>query len=75
MAITEYVTREGDRLDQIAYKIYGSCDAAIIWEIMRANYWLREDPPVLPAGRRLKLPIRPAVTENNTVKSSNILPY
>jgi phage tail protein X len=52
--LTEYITKEGDRWDTIAYAAYG--DASEIQRLIEANPTVPIDP-VLPAGVRLLVPI------------------
>lgn len=51
-----YQTREGDVLDQIAQREYGTTDA--VHDLLRANPRVSELPVRLPAGVRLVLPDR-----------------
>ena len=54
MSFTEYIVKEGDRWDTIAFKAYG--DATLINGIIEANT-ATVVSPVLVAGSRLKVPI------------------
>ena len=47
-----YTSQEGDRLDSVAYAIYG--DASYYWIIADANPGITLDP--LPSGLRLVIP-------------------
>jgi len=54
MAFTEYVVKQGDRWDTIAFKAYG--DASLIEGIIEANLSVVISP-VLEVGTRLVIPI------------------
>lgn len=54
MAFTEYIVKEGDRWDTIAFKAYG--DAALVNILIEANTAITVSP-VLQAGTRIKCPI------------------
>lgn len=51
-----YRTKNGDRLDNIAYEQYGRCSAVV--DILKANRGTRlsDQPELLPAGLLIKLP-------------------
>jgi phage tail protein X len=51
---TEYITKEGDRWDLIAYKFYA--DASLYEKIIQSNPAV-EITPILKSGIRLKIPI------------------
>ncbi|MET9119955.1 tail protein X [Streptomyces sp. NPDC004528] len=52
--VTEYIWREGDRVDLVAYRNYG--DAALWWRIADVNPQIM-DWTELPAGTRIRIPI------------------
>lgn len=54
MAFVEYIVKEGDRWDTIAFKAYG--DASLVNGIIEANV-ATVISPVLVAGSRLIIPI------------------
>ena len=54
MAFTEYVVKQGDRWDTIAFKAYG--DASLIAGLIEANVSVVISP-ILEAGTRLIVPI------------------
>lgn len=54
MTFTEYIVKEGDRWDTVAFKAYG--DASLVNTIVEANVSTTVSP-VLIAGSRLKIPI------------------
>lgn len=68
MAFVEYITKQGDRWDNIAFAAYG--DATLINGIIEANV-ATVISPVLVAGSRLIVPI----IEQGTIQlDSNLLP-
>ncbi|WP_067517822.1 tail protein X [Endozoicomonas ascidiicola] len=60
MATAQYLTREGDCLDLICLNYYHRTDSVTLQAVIRHNYWLREQPAILPAGLIIKLPNLPA---------------
>jgi phage tail protein X len=54
--MASYVTRARDMLDLIAWRHYGF-QAGTVEAILDANYGLAEQPPVLPAGLTIELPV------------------
>ena len=52
---TEHRTREGEMLDEICWRHYGS-SAGYVERVLEANYRLEEQPLVLPAGLIITLP-------------------
>lgn len=65
-----YLTKEGDTLDFIAYKYYGSTDNQQVEKILNANYKLSEYPAVLSEGILIELPdqTRTPTISNKKVK-------
>lgn len=59
-----YVTREGDMLDDIAWRHYGY-HAGTVEAILEANRDLSAHPPMLPAGLIITLPDMPAAAERS----------
>jgi len=55
MAFVEYIVKEGDRWDTVAFKAYG--DATLVNGIIEANV-ATVISPVLVAGSRLIIPIQ-----------------
>lgn len=53
----QYQTREGDRLDQICFKRYGSIAGQVVESVYAANPGLADYGPVLPAGLVITLPV------------------
>lgn len=68
MAFLEYITKEGDRWDIIAFKAYG--DATLINGLIEANK-ATVISAVLTAGTRLKVPI---LEESDIEINSELLP-
>lgn len=55
-----YVTKQGDMIDAIAYRAYGSEHGGTTEAILKANPGLCERAPVLPANVEIVLPDLPA---------------
>lgn len=53
--VLPYLVVDGDRLDLIAYRIYG--DPALFWRICDANLALQPEDLVANPGSRLSIPI------------------
>jgi phage tail protein X len=53
---TRYDTREGDTVDYIAWRHYGTADASAPLQVLQANPGLADRGPVLPAGVTITLP-------------------
>ncbi|QTI81505.1 tail protein X (plasmid) [Roseomonas marmotae] len=53
---TIYKTKEGDVLDAVAFKFYGSTDHRVVEQILEANRGLADYGEELPAGLEVVLP-------------------
>ncbi len=53
---TTYITREGDTVDLIAWKFYGSTANRVVETVLEANRGLADHGPTLPAGVSIVLP-------------------
>lgn len=51
-----YVTRDGDMLDAICAKFYGSTTNRVTEQVLEANFGLADRGPLLPAGLEITLP-------------------
>jgi phage tail protein X len=51
-----YVTRDGDMVDEIAFKQYGSTANRVVEQILAANPGLSDLGPILAAGVSITLP-------------------
>lgn len=51
-----YETRDGDMMDEIAFRLYGSASAEAVQQIMAANPGIADTGPELPAGMVLEIP-------------------
>lgn len=62
---TIYITREGDTVDFIAWKFYGSTANQVVEAVYSANGGLADHGPVLPPGLEIILPVvvSPAKTQ------------
>ncbi len=52
----EYITSQGDTVDYIAWKHYGSTENGIVEAVLEANPGLAKNPPELVAGLVIVLP-------------------
>lgn len=52
----EYRTKDGDTVDYIAWKQYGSTDNRIVEKVLAANQGLADAGPILPANMVISLP-------------------
>ena len=61
----EYVTRQGDRVDYVCWKHYGTERSGTVEAVLEANPGIGEYGNTLPAGVRITLPelSRPAQAE------------
>lgn len=62
---TIYITREGDTVDFIAWKFYGSTSNQVVEAVLSANVGLADHGPVLPSNLEIVLPkvVTPAKTQ------------
>lgn len=51
-----YVTSEGDSVDYVAWKFYGTQDGKVVEQVLGANPGLSDIGPVLPASMIITLP-------------------
>jgi|GEM_PF-200832 len=63
-----YRTKDGDTVDSIAYKYYGSTSNKLVENIFEANHRLSDYPPVLPEGLLIELPEQSQTTMITTKK-------
>jgi phage tail protein X len=54
--VTEYITKDGDTADYVAWKFYGRQDGRVVEQLLEANPGLADIGPELPAGLVLILP-------------------
>lgn len=54
--MAQYMTRQGDTADYIAWKHYGTQDGRVVEQLVDANPGLADHGPVLPAGILVDLP-------------------
>lgn len=65
----QYITKQGDTVDYIVWKQYGSTDNKIVEQILLVNNGLAEAGPILPAGMTVIFPeIKPQQTKMAKVK-------
>jgi phage tail protein X len=67
-SFVEYITKEGERWDTVAFKAYG--DAANVNGIIEANPSV-SILPILPIGTRLKIPV---IEQGEAQLDSDLLP-
>lgn len=63
-----YITRDGDTVDAIAWKFYGSTANRVVEQVLAANRGVADHGPTLPAGVRLTLPDVQAPAKSQGVK-------
>lgn len=56
MTAATYVTRQGDTVDFICWRHYGTERGGVTEAVLEANRGLADSGPVLPAGLRITLP-------------------
>ena len=64
----EYISREGDVVDEIAWRYYGTHQGRAVERLLDANPGLADHGPILPAGVLLVLPDLPAPVAVQGVK-------
>ncbi len=52
----KYITRDGDTVDAIAWRVYGSTSNQVVESVLAANAGLADYGPILPAGVTITLP-------------------
>ena len=52
----KYITREGDVLDWICWKYYGTTGALVVETVLTSNLGLADYGPILPLGLEINLP-------------------
>lgn len=67
-SFVEYITKEGERWDTIAFKAYG--DPSRVNELIEANP-SASILPILPLGTRLKIPV---IEQGEVQLDSDLLP-
>lgn len=62
---TTYITKDGDTVDYIAWKFYGSTANRVAEAVLESNSGLADHSPILPAGIKITLPevSAPAMTQ------------
>jgi phage tail protein X len=64
----QYVTKDGDVADAIAWNYYGTRDGLVVENLLAANPGLADYGPILPAGVTVTLPDLTPTPTQNTVK-------
>lgn len=65
---TIYITREGDTVDFIAWKFYGSTANQVVEAVLSANGGLADYGPVLPSDLEITLPAVASPAKTKGVK-------
>ena len=60
--MAQYSTKDGDTLDEVAYRYYGNTNNKVVENIIEANFGITGYPAILPAGVLIELP---EVTQSN----------
>lgn len=55
--MTTYRTSDGDMIDEIAFKQYGTTASGVVEQLLAANPGLSAAGPLLPAGLVITLPV------------------
>jgi phage tail protein X len=66
--MAQYLTKEGDMLDEIAYRYYGSTTNKVVENIIDANFNISNYGPILPSGILIELPEIKQTVEKRKVK-------
>jgi len=56
---SKYTTKQGDTVDYIAWKAYGTQAGQVVERLLDANPGLADRGPILPAGLKVNLPPAP----------------
>lgn len=65
---TEYITKDGDTADLIAWQYYGTRDGLVVEKLLDANHGLADRGPLLPAGVTIVLPEFTLPATQDTIK-------
>lgn len=65
---TTYTTKDGDSVDFICWKFYGSTANRVTEAVLEANLGLADHGPLLPAGVTVTLPAIEAPAKTQGVK-------
>ena len=63
-----YITSEGDTVDFVAWRYYGTQDARVVERMLEANPGVADLGPELPAGTLLTLPELDTKAERSGVR-------
>lgn len=64
-----YLSKEGDTLDYVVWKQYGTTDNRIVENVLSANQGLSEAGPIIPTSTLINFPeIKPEQVETAKVK-------
>lgn len=54
--MTQYISKDGDMVDEIAFNYYGTTASLVVEQLLEANFGLADYGPTLPAGIVIELP-------------------
>lgn len=54
--MAQYLTKDGDMLDEIAYLYYGNTNNKVVERILEVNFGISQYEALLPAGVLIELP-------------------
>lgn len=63
-----YTSKDGDTIDNIAWKQYGTRAGRVMERLLDANPGIADYGPVLPAGVTIVIPDLPIPAEKKTIK-------
>lgn len=63
-----YLAAEGDTVDFVAWRVYGTQDARVVEKLLEANPGVADLGPTLPAGTQLYLPAIDTKAERTGVR-------
>ena len=62
--MAQYLTKDGDTIDEIAYRYYGNTKNQVVERILEANFRLADYAPILPTGVLIELPeVQPLIVK------------
>ena len=68
-SMANYLTKQGDTIDEIAYRYYGHTSNLVVERILEANFSITNYGASLPAGVFIELPEeQPTIVQTRKVK-------
>lgn len=65
---TTIITKDGDTVDYLCWRHYGSTTNRVVEAVLQANAGLADRGPILPAGVAVQLPVIEAPDETRGVQ-------